>query len=454
MRCCVYKERAIVQERVRIALGGDKDNACVIEVIDIACDECPISTYAVTESCRGCVAHRCEAACPRGAISFDKNQKAKIDPDKCVECGKCAAVCPYHAIKNHKRPCESACKVKAIARGAHNVAVIQEAKCISCGACVYQCPFGAVSDKSYIVKAIEIIRGSGENRNYRTYCLVAPSISSQFRYAKLGQVISALKRLGFYSVVEAALGADMVAWAEAQELSEKGFLTNSCCPAFVNYIEKQFPQLMRHVSSNLSPMATLAKFIKKSDPTAKVVFIGPCTAKKAEAARAEVRESVDCVLTFEELQALIDCRDFDVAQLEEDVLENASSFGRIFARSGGTDRRGDGGGSGARHRFRGQARRVRRHRGVPHRAAQAVEKYPHRELHRGHGVPRRLHRRRGLPDPRPQGRGRSGQVRRGGARKEDRRRGETAVAQTKAPASARRRGDFTVRAFQTEWRLS
>ena len=335
MRCCVYKERAIVQERVRIALGGDRINKNIIEVIDIACDECPISTYTVTENCRGCLAHRCAAACPRGAVRFDKNQKARIDPDQCVECGKCAQVCPYHAIANHKRPCESACKVKAIRRGERNVAVIDETKCTACGACVYQCPFGAVSDKSQIVRAIDLIRRSDENRAYRTYCLVAPSISSQFRYAKLGQVITALKRLGFFSVVEAALGADMVAWAEAQELSETGFLMSSCCPAFVDYIEKQFPQMRRHVSANLSPMATLARFIKKGDPTAKVVFIGPCTAKKAEAAREEVKGLVDCVLTFEELQALIDCRDFDVSQLPEDVLDNASAFGRIFARSGG-----------------------------------------------------------------------------------------------------------------------
>lgn len=335
MRCCVYKERAIVQERVKLALGGDRDDANIVEVIDIACDECPISTYAVGGDCRGCIAHRCQAACPRGAISFDENQRAVIDPAKCVECGRCAAVCPYRAIQNRKRPCESACKVKAISRGARDVAVIDEKKCVSCGACVYQCPFGAVSDKSFIVDAIHLIKGSDGNQNYKVYCLAAPSISSQFRYAKLGQIVSALKRLGFFSVVEAALGADLVAWAEARELAEKGFLTSSCCPAFVSHIEKSFPNLVEKVSHNLSPMAALAKFIKSGDPAAKVVFVGPCTAKKAEARRAGVRAWVDCVLTFEELQALIDCRDFDVSRLPEDVLDNASRFGRIFARSGG-----------------------------------------------------------------------------------------------------------------------
>lgn len=335
MRCCVYKERAIAAERVYLAMGGDKEDPAVIQVIPIACDECPVSGYGVTGSCRGCLAHRCQAACPKDAITSDEHQKAHIDPNKCIGCGKCASVCPYSAIQKHTRPCESACKVKAIAMGEGGVAQIDRKKCISCGACVYQCPFGAINDKSFLLDAINLIKDSEENTKYRVYALVAPSISSQFRYAKVGQVITALKRLGFYSVVEAALGADMVAWSEAKELSEKGFLTSSCCPAFVSYIKSQFPGLVDKISTNLSPMATLAAYIKEGDPTAKVVFIGPCTAKKGEAQLPDVKPYVDCVLTFEELQALIDCRDFDVSHLEEDVLDNASYYGRVFARSGG-----------------------------------------------------------------------------------------------------------------------
>ena len=335
MRCCIYKERAILQERIKLAMGGDRSDPKVIAVIPIACDECPISRYEVGIDCRGCIAHRCVAACPAGAISFDKNQKAQIDPTKCKECGKCAAVCPYGAISRHVRPCEKACKVKAISRGDDNVAHIDDSKCISCGACVYQCPFGAISDKSYILDAIKLLRESNDNANYKVYAIVAPSISSQFRYAKLGQVITALKKLGFFSVVEAALGADMVAYAEARELAEKGVLTSSCCPAFVTYIEKTFPKLKDKISHNLSPMAELARYMKETDPECKIVFIGPCTAKKAERQRDRVKDLVDCVLTFEELQALIDSRDIDMATLEEDVLDNASYFGRIFARSGG-----------------------------------------------------------------------------------------------------------------------
>ena len=200
---------------------------------------------------------------------------------------------------------------------------------------MYQCPFGAIQDKSYLLDAIRIVRQSEQNQAYRAYAIVAPSISSQFGYAKLGQVITALKRLGFYSVVEAALGADMVAYKEAKELSQKGFLTSSCCPAFVSYIHKSFPELAPLVSHNLSPMAELARFLKKTDPTAKTVFIVPCTAKKQEREREEVRPYVDCVLTFEELQAWIDSRELELTSLPEDVLDNASFYGRIFARSGG-----------------------------------------------------------------------------------------------------------------------
>ena len=136
-------------------------------------------------------------------------------------------------------------------------------------------------------------------------------------------------------MVEAALGADMVAQAESKELAEKGFLTSSCCPAFVTYIQQAFPELLPYVSHNLSPMATIAKYIKDTTENAKVVFIGPCTAKKAEVQRDTVKPYVDAVLTFEELQALFDSRDLDITALEEGVLDNASYFGRIFARSGG-----------------------------------------------------------------------------------------------------------------------
>ena len=338
MRCCVYKERAILGERVKMAMGGDPNDPNVIQVIDIACDECPVGGFEVTNACRGCLAHRCEDVCRFGAISYDSDHVAHIDKSKCRECGACAKVCPYTAIVSRKRPCQNACKVKAISMNEEHAACIDYSKCISCGSCVYQCPFGAITDKSYILKAVELLKNSiatkGEGGN-RVYAIVAPSIASQFSYAKMGQVVSGLYSLGFDEIVEAALGADMVALAEARELSEKGVLTSSCCPAFVRYIKTAFPQLADKISHNMSPMGVLAKHIKEADKSAKVVFIGPCTAKKAEAQLEEVKDFVDAVITFEELQALFDSRDIDLSALEERELSNASYFGRIFARSGG-----------------------------------------------------------------------------------------------------------------------
>ena len=279
--------------------------------------------YEVTNACRGCLAHRCEDVCRRGAISFDHQHVAHIDKSKCVGCGACAKVCPYTAIVSRKRPCENACKIKAISMGEDKAAQVDNSKCISCGACVYQCPFGAIMDKSFILNVIDLIKKSENNKKYKVYAVVAPSISSQFTYAKLGQVITGIKKLGFHTVIEAALGADMVAEAESRELAEKGFLTSSCCPAFVTYIEKNFPDLVPFVSHNLSPMATISKYIKEHEEGAKIVFIGPCTAKKAEVHREEVKPYVDTVRTFEELQALFDSRDIDITTLDEGVLDNA-----------------------------------------------------------------------------------------------------------------------------------
>lgn len=334
MRCCVYKERAIVADRIKLAMGGDPKNPNVIEVVESACDECPMGGYEVTNACRGCLAHRCEDVCKRGALTFDENHVAHIDKTKCVDCGACAKVCPYTAIINRKRPCENACKIKAISMNENKAAKINNNKCISCGACVYQCPFGAIVDKSFILNVIEMLKNAKKGGD-KVFAIVAPSISSQFTYAKLGQVITSLKELGFHTVIEAALGADMVALTEAKELREKGFLTSSCCPAFVSYIEKTFPDLKQYVSHNPSPMVALAKYLKEHEAPCKVVFIGPCTAKKMEARREEVKPYVDEVMTFEELQALFDSRDIDIMTLEEGVLDNASYYGRIFARSGG-----------------------------------------------------------------------------------------------------------------------
>ena len=333
-RCCVYKERAVIEERINLALGGDKDNPNSVEVIEVACDECPIEGIYVTPACRGCLVHRCVEVCPKGAISI-VNQKSVVDKEKCIECGKCTDACPYSAIILQKRPCMNACKVDAISIDENKKAIIDNDKCISCGACVYQCPFGAISDKSMILETLDILKKSDNNKNYKVYAVIAPSIAGQFDNVKPEQIVTGLMKLGFHQVVEAALGADIALYNEAKEFEEKGVMTTSCCPSFVMYVEKYFPELRKYVSSSVSPMIYAGQVIKNSDPDAKVIFIGPCTSKKMEYRMEKTGGAIDSVISFEELQAFFDAREIEIENLEETVLDNASYYGRIFAKSGG-----------------------------------------------------------------------------------------------------------------------
>lgn len=332
-RCCIYKERAIIGARVKLAMGGDRSNPNVVEVLSVACDECPVTEISVGPACRGCLATRCVHACPKGAITV-VNHNATIDHSQCIVCGKCVAACPYGAIEKHQRPCEKGCPVDAIAMGENKKAAIDINKCIGCGACTYQCPFGAIMDKSWIVDTIQMLRGSA-TWGYKVYAVVAPAIVGQFAPASLGQVVTGLKQLGFTEVVEVAQGADMVADQEADELAEKGVLTTSCCPGFVGYVKRHHPEMEQYVSHTPSPMVMIGLHLKEKEPNAKVVFIGPCVAKKTEFQLGRSRNSIDSVLTFEELAALFEAREIEVSELEEGALEGASPYGRGFAASGG-----------------------------------------------------------------------------------------------------------------------
>ena len=337
MRCCVYKEHAICAERVKIAMNLDTRSTRVITPLEIACDECPTDGYIVTEACRGCLSHRCVDVCRKSAVTYTHGRGAYIDKTRCVECGQCAKICPFSAIMSRKRPCQNACKLNAISTAEDGCINIDYDKCVGCGACVSACPFGAIVDKSFILYVIRMIKEKMAGSEGKLCAVLAPAISSQLTYAKLGQVVAGLRKLGFDLVVEAAHGADIVAQEESRELAERGFLISSCCPAFVRFVQNRYPNLAEHISSALSPMATIAKVVKEKYPGTKVVFIGPCTAKKEEIQLAAVRPYVDSALTFEELQALFDSRDdIDIASLEESPMDSmASYFGRIFARCGG-----------------------------------------------------------------------------------------------------------------------
>ena len=333
LRCCIYKERAIINSRVKMAMGGDKSNPAEVEVLPIACDECPVTEITVSASCRGCLATRCVHACPKDAITI-VNHRATIDHSKCITCGKCLNACQYSAIVKTQRPCEKGCPANAISMGADKKAFIDVNKCVSCGSCVNQCPFGAIQDKSWIVDAIQMIRG-GNQWGYKTYAVIAPSIAGQFAPATYGQVVAGLKQLGFAGVSEVALGGDMVAEHETQEWVEKGMLTTSCCPGFVGLVKKKYPELKEYVSNTPSPMVMIGLHLKEKDPDAKVIFIGPCIAKKKEFRLGRTMNAVDCVLTYEELYALFVSKGIELTELEDAPLDEATAFGRGFARSGG-----------------------------------------------------------------------------------------------------------------------
>ena len=355
----IYRERAVASERVRLAMGLSlrPENKAVhltdgveasnidekyyepplMQVIPSACSACPPNMYEVSNMCRGCVAHPCMQACPKGAISM-VNGKSHIDQTKCVKCGKCKSVCPYDAISHKERPCERACGVKAIGSDELGRAQIDNKKCVSCGMCMVSCPFGAISDKSQIFQLAHALREGTE-----IIAEIAPAYISQFGDAVTpGKFHAALSALGFTKVYEVALGADIGAISEAHHYAKEvatgnlPFLLTSCCPSWSMLAKKQFPTMIDNISQELTPMVATARTIKKEHPNAKVVFIGPCAAKKLEAMRRSVRSDVDFVVTFEELQGMFDAKEIDLSEYEaESSFHNATGVGRGYAVAGG-----------------------------------------------------------------------------------------------------------------------
>lgn len=336
-RCCIYKERAIISDRIKYVIDNNKEN--VVNVIDLACDECPLYRFSVTEACRGCLAHHCRENCPAGAIEII-NKRAHINQEKCLECGKCAAVCPFEAISDVKRPCKTACKTNALSFDQDTKkSVIDYSKCIDCGACVSRCPFGAIADKSHVLEVMDILDNSIHNTNYKVYCIIAPAVAAQYPETGIENVVTAIKKLGFYEAVEAAVGADIVADYESrlleQELQHKKFITSSCCPAFVSYIKIKYPELTENISTSVSPMIATARLIRSQDPTARIIFVGPCVAKKAEITQDNLKDEIQFTISFEELTAFFDAYEIDPVECDASTLDNATYYGRVFARTGG-----------------------------------------------------------------------------------------------------------------------
>lgn len=338
-RCCIYKEREIIRQRVSLAEGktliGNSDKN-VIQVIKSACEDCPISSYVVTENCQNCLGKACINACKFGAIAPGR-YRSHIEAQKCKECGQCAKACPYNAIAHLKRPCKFSCPVNAVHYDENGISVIDESKCIRCGKCIHSCPFGAIGSKTSIVQVIEALKS-----DKKVIAMAAPATEGQFgAEITMNSWKNAMKKLGFDGFIEVGAGGDMTAmseakeWLEAYEAGEKK--VTSCCPAFVNMVHKHFPELSDKVSTTISPMCAISRMIKAKDPEAITVFIGPCIAKKSEVADQQIEGNADYVLTYSEIRAIMKAKD---VELEPDTeayanQQESSIYGKRFAASGG-----------------------------------------------------------------------------------------------------------------------
>ena len=338
-RCCVYKEREIIRQRTRMAMGKapiptEHDNPRqIVRVIEAACDDCNIHKILVTDNCRKCMAKSCMAACKFDAMKMGPDH-AYIDYDKCKECGACVNACPFNAIVETQRPCKASCPVDAISMDENGLAQIDEEKCINCGACQAKCPFGAIEDMSWMTDVIqELTSGT------KMFAIFAPAIQGQFDNATLLQIKEGIRQLGFEEAYEAAIGADAVAWYEREDAlkhkAEGKKITTSCCPAFVNMAKQHFPSVYENnVSHMVSPMVAIGRYLKKHYPDHKLVFIGPCVAKKQE-----VQDScIDYCLTFEELAVMMISRHISPEDVTPNEADIASAYGRNFAIGGGVSK--------------------------------------------------------------------------------------------------------------------
>nr|WP_320133520.1 monomeric [FeFe] hydrogenase [uncultured Holophaga sp.] len=363
-RDCIFKERAVVRERVRLALGQDlrefgahepvidhpepslTDHRVVekpyVAVIKIACERCPRKSYMVSDQCMGCVARPCVNVCPKNAVSVVDGRSC-IDQERCIHCGRCAQVCPYNAILYRERPCESACGVNAIEADPEGFAEINNQKCVSCGLCVVSCPFGAIGEKSELVQVLHAIQSG-----VPVWAELAPSFVGQFGpLASPQKILAAVRAVGFTGTAEVAYGADIAILEEAEKLVEvcrtrladpaaaRTFVGTSCCPAWVRAARQTFPDLADCIQDSSTPMVETAKRIKASHPEAKVVFIGPCVSKKAEVSEIRGAGIVDFVLTYEELAAMFQAAGLDPAEIpDEAVPPEATTAGRAYPVAG------------------------------------------------------------------------------------------------------------------------
>jgi len=234
--------------------------------------------------------------------------------------------------------CRASCLFGAIVHDMEGNVVISQNNCSGCGRCVEVCREYSLVDKKEFLPLVEMLK----DRKVPVFAIIAPAFIGQFGpLATPGKMRAALKMLGFYGMVEVALFADILTLKEALEFErmvtkeEDFFLTSMCCPIWVAMVRRVYMNLIPRVSPSVSPMVACGRGIKHLHPGARVVFIGPCIAKKAEAKEPDVRDAVDAVLTFREVQQIFEVVGISPEEMEEDVSHHSSRAGRIYARTGG-----------------------------------------------------------------------------------------------------------------------
>lgn len=219
---------------------------------------------------------------------------------ECQDCYKCLRHCPVKAIK--------------VSEG--HATVIPE-MCVGCGKCVEICPAGAKRVRNGINRIRQLI-DSGDT----VYVSLAPSWVNEFSGISAAQMIAALKNVGFTGVSETALGAQAVSAACAEILNhmEKGVVLSTACPAAVDYVSKYIPAFGKTMTPLLSPLLAHCKMLRDLyGPTIKIVFIGPCIAKKNESDRHP--ELLNVAVTYKELSTLFDELKINPKNIVPDAVE-------------------------------------------------------------------------------------------------------------------------------------
>jgi len=277
---------------------------------------------------------------PKGDVEFsdELNMAKRLEEINEPIVTKISGICKHCGEDFENRECYDTCHYEALIYNRSQGPVIESNKCLSCGRCVSTCSFGAIADKIEFIPIINLL----QDQDTEVFAAVAPSIVGQFGDdITMGQVRSALKLMGFRDMVEVALFADILTIKEAYEFDhlvnnkDDFYITSCCCPVWINLVEKHYPKLLENMSPSVSPMIASGRILKYFYKDAKIVFIGPCIAKKAEAKDIRVKDAIDFVLTYRELSEIFKALDIKLKELPKDEKDQASFGGRVYARTGG-----------------------------------------------------------------------------------------------------------------------